>query len=261
MITYTIYKATNSENDKSYIGVTIRTLKQRIYQHMWTAQKRKSRCHFHQALRKYPRDVWVWSILEVGTGIPEYIRERERHFIKEFGTYINDNYNSTPGGEEFSSSEYQRELQQFRVRNGTHPFLGGNIQRESGRRRWMNGSHNLIGNNQIRIANGTHPFLGSNNPLRRRKAAGMPHHNQQKPWNNTKAKNNNAAWAIADQLHQWFLLNRHKQRGGGYTAMAVYFHLKPSSLMKIYYDYFLKGWDPLQDREWINSFRPNCIKN
>ena len=52
-----------------------------------------------------------------------------------------------------------------RVRDGIHPFLGGEIQRKSNQERVKNGTHPFLGGeiNQKRIDNGTHNFLGGIN--------------------------------------------------------------------------------------------------
>jgi hypothetical protein len=58
-----IYKATNITNNKSYIGQTILPkLKYRIKKHLKSVSS-GSKLHFHQALRKYGQDVFVWEVL------------------------------------------------------------------------------------------------------------------------------------------------------------------------------------------------------
>lgn len=87
-----IYKATNIENDKSYIGQTIQTLEKRISKHKCEANK-KSNYYFHNALRKYGIDCFEWSIIEKC----ENLDLSEQWYIREFDTYRNG-YNSTLGG-------------------------------------------------------------------------------------------------------------------------------------------------------------------
>lgn len=249
---YIIYKALNTINSKSYIGLTTRTLQQRKYQHEWVADKRP-RSYFHKSIARYGKDAWIWSVIEEGDSVDrEFIRDRERLLIKENNTF-GGGYNMTEGGEDFSSSEYQRWLQNRRVTDGTHPFLGGEMQRSSSTKRWQNGTNNLIGLNEKRIANGTHNFIGSTHPQVKRKQQGIKHHNQLNPWNNTKAKKE--IWAIADQLYVWYIANHHKKRGGGPYKMAEHFDIKFSYVQKMYYEYFEKGWNPHLDKAWIRDFR------
>ena len=239
---YIIYQALNKVNNKSYIGMTIRTIQMRKYLHYWVA-KRNAKSHFHKALIKYDESKWCWNILESGiSNDKEFIKQREIHFINTHNTF-NEGYNMTKGGEDFTSSEYQRCLQQKRVADGSHPFLGGEIQRKSAKKRWDDGTSNIIGLNQKRIEEGTHNLLGNSNPQRRRKIEGQKHHNQKNPWDNTKADKH--SWLIADQLHDWYLVNK-----AGPYKMADHFKIK-KSLQVIYYKYFEKGWTPLEDKEWL----------
>ena len=240
---YIIYKFTNTINGKSYIGLTTQTLERRVYLHYWNANK-KPATHFHKALAKYPRDAWDISILEEGEAEnKEHIKLREIYYISEQATYL-AGYNSTQGGEDFSSSDYQRRLQIDRVKNGTHPFLGGSIQRDSMKKRWARGDFN--GLNQKRIAEGKHHFVGDKNPQKKLSAEGR-HHNQQKPWTNTKAT---SVWKIADQLYDWYIDNHKRKRGGSYRSMEKAFNLNVS-VQKMYYEYFQKGWNPRSDIDWI----------
>lgn len=240
---YIIYKFTNTINSKSYIGLTTQLLERRMYLHHWKASKNPT-SHFHRALAKYEKDVWEVVLLEEGDAPnQQFVKDRERYYISEYRTYL-DGYNSTEGGEDFSSSDYQRQLQLDRVKNGTHPFTGGSIQSASMKKRWAR--RDFEGQNQKRISEGNHHFVGDTNPQKKLAAEGK-HHNQQKPWKNTKAT---SIWKIADQLYDWYLANHKKKRGGSYRAMEKAFDLHVST-QKMYYEYFQKGWDPRSDIDWV----------
>ena len=240
---YIIYMFTNKINGKSYIGLTTQKLERRVYLHHWKSSKSPV-CHFHKALAKYSRDNWTIHVLEEGEAPDkQYVKNRECHFIAEHNTYI-DGYNSTQGGEDFSSSDYQRQLQLDRVKAGTHPFLGGSVQRASMKRRHANGEFKY--HNKNRVERGEHNFLGDNNPQRKLATEGK-HHNQQQPWMNTKAT---IIWKIADELYDWYVLNHKKKRGGSYRAMEIAFNLSVST-QKMYYEYFQKGWNPRNDINWV----------
>lgn len=245
-MSYIIYKITNTTNQVSYVGVTNQTIEQRWYQHCWKS-KHHPTSHFHRAINKYGKDSFTYTTLFSGFDDRAAI---EQLFILEHNTY-NCGYNSTVGGEDFTSSEYQRQLQLDRVYNGTHPFLGGRIQYESSKRSWDNGTNSLIGLNQKRLQDGTHNLLGDSNPQRIRKINGEQHHNQKHPWMNTKTNESSiGAWKIADQLYIWFKANEHKKRGGSYKAMAKQFNIE-SSLQVMYYKYFKEGWNPSEDESWL----------
>lgn len=245
---FIIYKITSKSTGKSYIGVTNQSLKKRWYQHCWQA-KHNPKSHFHKAIAKYGCDDFITDHWVVEEDDSKRVM-LEQHFISEYCTHING-YNSTEGGEDFTSSDYQRDLQKRRVAEGTHPFLGGSIQRESTKRRWANGEFN--GNNKRRVEAGTHHFLGDSNPQRRLAIAGK-HHNQTNPWNNTKATPESLrAWAMADKLHVWYKNNASKKRGGSYKSMAEAFNIT-CSLQVMYYKYFKRGWNPLNDSSWVDKF-------
>lgn len=249
MVTYIIYKATNKANNKSYIGITIQSLERRAYLHVWQS-KRKPTSHFHRALAKYGKDSFEWSVLESCELPKARASEREQHFIALYETYENG-YNGTKGGEDFSSSDYQRTLQLDRVKNGSHPFIGGEIQKASSKRRWDQGTSSLIGMNQKRISDGTHNFLTEHHPQRRRIARGDKHHNQRNPWENTKATD---VWSKAGVLYDWYVENSHKKRGGSIYQMSKVFDIPSSQMQMMYYDYFKKGWNPRADEQWVQTF-------
>jgi len=244
--TYLIYKVTCIANGKIYIGVTKQTLKQRWYKHCWDS-KSISQNYFHNALRKYGAD--NFTVEEIFSGFTD--RDIiEQHFIKENSSFENG-YNSTLGGEDFTSSEYQRQLQKNRVAKKTHPFLGGKIQSSSSKKRFINGTLPIIGLNQKRIEEKTHNLLGENNPQKKRKRLNIKHHNQYFPWHNTNVDNESKkSWINADILYNWYLLNKNKKRGGSYSAMQKHFGYK-CSLQKIYYKYFKNNWNPNKDENWL----------
>ena len=92
-----VYKSTNKINNKSYIGITIRTLNERINDHKYKTNS-NSDFYFHRALRKYGFDNFSWEIIENCSD--DILEEREKFYINEFNTYapLNNGYNMTIGG-------------------------------------------------------------------------------------------------------------------------------------------------------------------
>ncbi len=253
---YLIYKITCTVNGKVYIGVTKQTLKQRWYKHCWDS-RRSSQNYFHNAIKKYGVNHFI--IEEIFSGFTD--RDIvEQYFIKENNSF-NNGYNSTHGGEDFTSSEYQRQLQNQRVKNNTHPFQGGKIQSVSSKKRYDNGTSPLIGLNQKRLLEKTHNLLGDKNPQIKRKKLNIKHHNQNLPWFNTNIDTESKkSWLNADILYDWYFKNKDKQRGGSYTAMQKYFGYK-CSLQVIYYKYFKNNWNPNNDQNWLNWKKETKIHN
>lgn len=91
-----IYMATCKETGKKYVGATTKTLSARIRAH--EARVRfGSHYHFHNALRKYGVDGFIWEILQDGIMTREELDRREIEFIKSYGTIIKG-YNISTGG-------------------------------------------------------------------------------------------------------------------------------------------------------------------
>ena len=91
-----IYKVTNKENNKVYIGKTIRELKQRKWAHYDSARNLKSETNFHRALIKYPKESFVWEIIANATNEDE-LNQLEIKFIKEYDSF-KSGYNMSIGG-------------------------------------------------------------------------------------------------------------------------------------------------------------------
>ena len=91
-----VYKATNRINGKIYFGQTSRTLEQRKSAHASSA-KQGSNLRFHQAIRKYGIDAFLFE--QVYSGDIDSVRKVEERLISEHNTMDFDvGYNSTKGG-------------------------------------------------------------------------------------------------------------------------------------------------------------------
>lgn len=90
---YLIYKATNKVNGKFYIGRCHGPVKTREIKHWWYATNKNANSPFPNALRKYGRDAFEWSIVEEVSA--ETAGEREIYWIAE----LQPQYNATLGGD------------------------------------------------------------------------------------------------------------------------------------------------------------------
>jgi len=88
-----IYKVTNKQNGKFYIGRTCGTLTRRINQHIWYARHKTADMPFVNALRKYGRGGFDWEVLEECSR--EESGDREVFYISQ----MNPLYNVTAGGD------------------------------------------------------------------------------------------------------------------------------------------------------------------
>jgi group I intron endonuclease len=87
-----IYRLTNTINQKTYIGLTTKTLDERWRGHVSNANCGSS-YHLHKAIRKYGEDAFTREVLEETT--TDLMNGRERYWIAE----CSPEYNMTSGGE------------------------------------------------------------------------------------------------------------------------------------------------------------------
>lgn len=96
-----IYKATSKTTGKSYIGQTIKELKDRINQHIkWAYQCEKSnlKFKFQKAIQKFGKNDFEWEILEEYSAptlplLKRILLNRETELINKNNSYL-DGYNS-----------------------------------------------------------------------------------------------------------------------------------------------------------------------
>jgi group I intron endonuclease len=95
---YSIYKATNNINGKSYIG----------FDACWPTRQRdhlrdyvKKNNNFYAALRKHGRDNFTWEILYQSKDKLHTHKNMEEYFIREFNTHCDygHGYNMSYGGD------------------------------------------------------------------------------------------------------------------------------------------------------------------
>ena len=92
-----IYKITNDINDKVYIGKTQNSVSQRFSEHLRDAKKEScEKRPLYSAIRKYGEQHFAIHILEECSN--EDLSERERYWIKKYGSY-KIGYNATVGGD------------------------------------------------------------------------------------------------------------------------------------------------------------------
>lgn len=114
-----VYKITNTVNGKVYIGVTIRTLKNRWTRHKSSA-KTGSQHPIHKAIRKHGADKFtIEELCTVAT--VEELKQREQELIALFETYGNPakGYNATRGGDGTWGKHHTPETRE-RIRGKLH---------------------------------------------------------------------------------------------------------------------------------------------
>jgi hypothetical protein len=92
-----IYRCTNINNGKVYIGKTILPLALRWRQHVLKARNPKS--HFHRAIRKHGSDVFSVEPIYLAQNLVE-LNRMETFFIILHQSHVADNgYNGSLGGD------------------------------------------------------------------------------------------------------------------------------------------------------------------
>lgn len=101
-----IYKITNLNNNKVYIGQTIRSIEQRWSEHKHTALKETNTNYpLYNAIRKYGIDSFKIEMIEECDD--SILNEREKFWIQYFNSHGDNGYNVTDGGETVSKKLYK----------------------------------------------------------------------------------------------------------------------------------------------------------
>ncbi len=100
-----IYKITNIQNGKVYIGQTIRPIEQRFKRHIIDALNGNLDTHFARAIRKYGKDNFQLSLI-CSCSSHEDMCEKERYWIKYYNS-IEEGYNETDALNKCGGNTYQ----------------------------------------------------------------------------------------------------------------------------------------------------------
>lgn len=106
-----IYKATNIQNGKVYIGQTVNSLDHRKNQHLHeTKQPNRKNTYFHNAIEKYGEDSFVFEEIDRANSIDE-LNEKESFWIAFYNsTDKASGYNLDSGGKNCKKSARTKEL-------------------------------------------------------------------------------------------------------------------------------------------------------
>jgi len=91
-----IYKVSNKINGKMYIGQTAKSLNKRIDEHVRCALNNRDAYYFHNAIRKYGKENFVWETI-AKCNSQEELNKAEIKMIEKHNTFENG-YNLNLGG-------------------------------------------------------------------------------------------------------------------------------------------------------------------
>lgn len=100
-----IYKITNIQNNKVYIGQTVRTLNQRFNRHKSDAMNNILDTHFARAIREYGPDSFIAEVIDTAES-QEELNKKEQYWIQYYNS-INQGYNETDAIEKCGGNTYQ----------------------------------------------------------------------------------------------------------------------------------------------------------
>ena len=131
-----IYKITNIQNNKVYIGQTIRPINQRFHRHLNDAINNILDTHFARAIRKYGKDNFI--IEEIDTAqTQDELNQKEQYWIRFYNS-VEEGYNETDaiskcGGNTYrSKTEEEMEIIKEKIRQtkiGTKNPMARKIKR------------------------------------------------------------------------------------------------------------------------------------
>ena len=105
MIIGEIYIITNIQNNKVYIGQTIRPIEQRFHRHMNDALNNILDTHFARAIRKYGKENFIIEKIDTAQNQNE-LNKKEQYWIK-FYDAVNNGYNETDAISKCGGNTYQ----------------------------------------------------------------------------------------------------------------------------------------------------------
>lgn len=108
----TIYKATNTNNGKAYIGFDSNWPRRK---HAHKSKYKYADSNFYSALRKYGWDAFEWEIIYQSKDRDYCLNFSEKHFIEFYDT-LRSGYNMTEGGE----GCFGATINKYWVNNGTY---------------------------------------------------------------------------------------------------------------------------------------------
>lgn len=100
-----IYKITNIQNNKVYIGQTIRPVQDRFNRHLNNALHNVIDTHFARAIRKYGKDSFSWEIIDTAN-TQEELTIKERYWIQYYNS-VKEGYNETDAISKCGGNTYQ----------------------------------------------------------------------------------------------------------------------------------------------------------
>ena len=105
-----VYKITNIQNNKVYIGQTIRPIKQRFHRHLNDALNNILDTHFARAIRKYGKDSFIIEKIDEAK-TQEELNKKEQYWIRYYNS-VKEGYNETDAISKCGGNTYQSKTEE-----------------------------------------------------------------------------------------------------------------------------------------------------
>ena len=105
-----IYKITNIQNNKIYIGQTVRPIGQRFHRHLNDALNNILDTHFARAIRKYGKENFVIEEIDIAQN-QEELSQKEQYWIKYYNS-VEEGYNETDAISKCGGNTYQSKTEE-----------------------------------------------------------------------------------------------------------------------------------------------------
>ena len=105
-----VYKITNIQNNKVYIGQTIRPIKQRFHRHLNDALNNVLDTHFARAIRKYGKDSFIIEKIDEAK-TQEELNKKEQYWIRYYNS-VKEGYNETDAISKCGGNTYQSKTEE-----------------------------------------------------------------------------------------------------------------------------------------------------
>ena len=105
-----IYKITNIQNNKVYIGQTIRPIEQRFKRHINDALNNILDTHFARAIRKYGKDSFIIEKID-NAQTQDELNQKEQYWIRYYNS-VEEGYNETDAISKCGGNTYQSKTEE-----------------------------------------------------------------------------------------------------------------------------------------------------
>lgn len=111
-----IYKVTNNNNEKVYIGQSVLGIQKRFKEHLLDSRRpSKSSRPFYRAINKYGEESFSIELIEEVSN--ELLNQRERYWIQQYRAYVGfsdcNGYNATLGGDSKLTKDYKMIVEDY----------------------------------------------------------------------------------------------------------------------------------------------------